>query len=211
MIIFNRVTKNEIKNLSFYVNPGDFIYIHNDSKKSIDTFFKLLNGTIKPTHGVIRFLSGGSYSTKVPRNKIGIVFNDNILLPDRTIEENLKFIMHIKKIDMKYHQNRIKRILEVVDIKKYLNEKPGNLLDHQLLRANIAQAIINYPPVLVLDNPTYKLDEVNTQSIYHLLKRLNHLSITIVLLSCKNNIIMDNDIRKININSNSCRKKGSYA
>lgn len=143
---------------------------------------------------------------------IACVFKNNILLTDRTLEENLEYIMRIKELDMKDCLTRIHRILDIVDLKQYADKRPFELLKHQIIRANIAQAIISYPPILVLEDIFSGLDEVNTQGIINLLKRLNRFSMTIVLLNSSSKIILGKEVRKINlISTHTEKKRGFYA
>lgn len=212
MIIFNKVTKNNIKELSLYINSGEMVCIYDDDSKKTKTLFELLNGIEQVEKGTIRYLDRGSYCIKPPNDLIGFVFNEDILLPERTIRENLKYIMRIKGLDMSCCDIRIRRILEIVDLKRCYNQTPENLLPHQVVRANIAQAILNYPPVIILEDPLVNLDQVNSQGIIHLLKRLSKFSMTVVLLTNKRDLILGKEVKVMKINSTfSEKKKGYYA
>lgn len=210
MLILNQVSNGIIKNLSFYIGYGEYVYLFSKDNQVITELFKLLRGTIKPESGVINWINNKGKPGH-PKSDIGVVFKENILLPDRNLKENLQYIMEIKNLDMTCADTRIKRILEVVDLFYCRQKKPVDLLPHQLVRANIAQAILNYPSVLILEEPTRKLDQVNTQAIIHLLRELNKLSMTIILLSSKN-LPTGKGIRTINLKENiDSRKRGFYA
>lgn len=212
MIIFNSVTKNGIKDFSLYISSGEMVCINDKDSKTISLLFNLISGEEMPDSGAIRFLSKGSYSTKIPENTVAFVFKKNILLANRSLEENLKYIMRVKELDMRDCSVRIRRILDIVDLKYCSSKKPADLLKHQLIRANIAQAIINYPPILVLEDILLGLDEVNSQGIIHLLKRLNKFSMTIVLLSSSSKIVVGKEVRKIKLlDMYSEKKEGFYA
>ncbi|MFP4661968.1 MAG: ATP-binding cassette domain-containing protein [Halanaerobiales bacterium] len=212
MIIFNNVSKDNVEKLSLYIDAGEMVCINDNDREKLRTVFKLLNGTEKVEDGIIRYFDKGSYSNIPAKNLMGFVFNEDILIPERTIKENIKYIMRIKELDMSCLEIRLKRIAEIVDIKNEINKKPGELLTHQLMRANIAQAIINYPPVLVLEDPLIGLDEINSQGIIHLLKRLNKFSMTIVLLNSKKDLVLGNEVRIVSMNdTQSDRRKDYYA
>ncbi len=212
MIIFNKVTKKDIKEFSLYISSGEMVCIYDKDSKKTNCLFNILNGTEKVEKGTIRYLDRGSYSSKLTNNLIGFVFKEDILLPERTIRENLKYIMRIKGLDMSCCDTRIKRILDIVDLKRYYDKKPNDLLPHQVVRVNIAQAILNYPPIIILENPLANLDQVNSQGIIHLLKRLNKFSMTVVLLSNNSDLILGKEVRFMKINSTiSEKKKGYYA
>ncbi|MFW6022263.1 MAG: ATP-binding cassette domain-containing protein [Halanaerobiaceae bacterium] len=210
MIIFNKVSKANIENLSFYINSGEMVCINDNNTDNIKTLFDLFQGAKKVDQGVIRYLKNGSYYNEPDKNLMGYVFKDNILLPDRTVDENMQFIMRIKDINMSSCENRIKRIMDIVDLKFYMNKRPGQLLSHQIVRANIAQAILSYPPVLILEDPFLALDEVNRMGIIRLLKRLNEFSMTVVILSSQNNLIFNQEIRIIKLSDTYIEKKKGY-
>lgn len=212
MIIINNLNKDNIKDFSMYIKSGEIVCINDKDSSKIKKIYKLLRGDEDPDKGVIRYLDKGSYTTKLPINLCGFVFKKNILLADRTLEENLEYIIKIKEIDMKDHINRIRRILDIVDLKLLSGYKPAELLKPQLLRANIAQAILNYPPVLVLEDPLLELDEVNSQGIIRLLKRLNKFSMTIILCTSSQKLILGKEARVVKLTNNfSEKKKGYYA
>ncbi|MEJ6950261.1 ATP-binding cassette domain-containing protein [Natronospora cellulosivora (SeqCode)] len=212
MIILNNVSIGNIKDLSFYVSSGELLCINDQDQEKINHLFKVMSGERKPEQGVIKYLDKGVYKRDIDRKSLGFVFKENILLKDRTLFENLEYIMQIKDIDMFSYKSRIRRILEIVDLKESYNKKPEQLLKHQLKRVNIAQAILNYPPALILEDPTKGLDELNSLGIIRLLKRLNRFSMTVVLLSTDNNLLIGKDIRRLKINNSlNNKKKGSYA
>lgn len=210
MIILNNISKGKIRNLTLYIKSGEMVCINDEKSSNVNTLFKLLSGQEKPDEGVIRYLDKGVYSTKAPKNLLGFVYKNNILLPDRTLKENLQYIMQIRELDMHNHQIMIRRILDIVDLKHCIHKKPGDLLKHQIIRANIAQGILNYPPVLVLEDPCLDLDEVNTQGIIHLIKRLNKFSMTIILLSSSRKLLRGKDLRLIKMNNIFTEKKKDY-
>lgn len=212
MIIFNKVSKKNINKFSLYISSGEMVCIYDNNSKKTNCLFNLLNGTEQVETGTIRYLDRGSYCINPTNDLIGFVFNEDVLLPERTIKENLKYIMRIKGLDMSCCDARIRRILDIVDLKRYYKQKTKELLPHQVVRANIAQAILNYPPIIILENPLANLDQVNSQGIIRLLKRLNKFSMTVVLLSNNSDLILGKEVRFLKINNSfSEKKKGYYA
>lgn len=210
MIIINKLCKNKIQNLSLYIRSGELVFVYDRKIANIQKLFHLFTGRIEAESGTIRYLENGSYQNLTGENKIGYVYSKNILLPGRTIKENMQYIMFIKNLNLAYSESRIRRILKFVGLDNYQDARPDELLDHQLLRANIAAAIINYPPVLILHQPTSVLDQVNAQGILHLLYRLNTLSMTIMILSSDPRPVLGNDIRFIKLNQCSGKEKKDY-
>ncbi|ACL70386.1 ATP-binding cassette domain-containing protein [Halothermothrix orenii] len=216
MIIFNQVFKKvkdtQIENLSFNINHGDFVLIKANNDRILKLLRDLLTGKVAPDKGMIRWFNSSYYSTSVKRENLGVVYKDNILLPRRTLLENLRYIMTVKGVSPKFVKPRIKKLLQIVDIYDKSNLTPDELLDHQLVRANVAQALVNYPSMLLLEDPTRDLDEVNAKGITHLMEDINRLSTTIIWLT-SDNIIMDNRKKLIDINNGKINipGKGSYA
>ncbi|MFW6016396.1 MAG: ATP-binding cassette domain-containing protein [bacterium] len=210
MIILNNISKGNIKDLSFYVSSGEMVCIIEKNQKKLKLLFNLMNGTEKVDKGAINYIDNDRYTRNMDRNQVGYVFNENIMLNERTLFENLEYIMQIKEIDMFSFRSRIRRILEIVDLKSLSTKRPKELLKHQLKRLNIAQAILNYPPVLILEDPTKDLDQVNSQGILKLLKRLNKFSMTVILLSSDKDLILGKDVRVLRIDSNYNEKKKGY-
>lgn len=213
MIVFNRVCKNGLKNLSFNINRGEFVYIYDASERVLEMLRDLMSGKEKPESGVISWLNCYNFNPELLKGDIGVVFKDNILLPDRTLAENLQFIMEIKGLNRAHFNLRLIRVLNIVGLEGYQNFRPGELLGHQLVRANIAQALLNYPSILILEDPSSRLDEVNSQAIIHLLKKINRLSLTVILLSSDKRLVLGDDIRVIRLEKGrrNEKKKGFYA
>ncbi len=203
MIIFNQVYKEEkgvkLKNLTFNIKRGDFVFIYDQDRDTLELLRKLMSGAASPDRGIIRWLNGYNFSSSVVKGEIGVVFRENILLPSRSIEENLRFIMEVRGLSRDYFIPRVNKLLNMVDLLECRNSKPGELLLHQLIRANIAQAMLNYPAILILEDPTVGLDEVNSQAIFRLLEKVNALSITVLLLSSDRKLVHRNHKRLIKL------------
>lgn len=210
MIIFNKVSKDKLKNFSLYIKAGELLCINEEDQDVLKTIFELLRGREKPEQGVIRYQDKGVYSSKAPGNFLGFVYRENLLLPDRSLEENLAYIMQVRDLEMRNHHVMVRCILDIVDLQHCSNKKPGDLLEHQIVRANIAQAILSYPPVLVLEDPFSKLDEVNGRGIINLIKRLNKFSMTIVLLNSSGKLLLGKGVRQVKVKEVFLERKDYY-
>lgn len=197
MIFFNQVNCGEINNLSFNIKRGEFAYIYVRNKEDISSLFKLIQGIKKPESGSIRWYNNYSYNNHFIKSDYGIVYRENLLLKYRTIKESIRYIIEINQLSNIFFENRIKKIIKLVGLDKELNMYPGDLLKHQLMRANLAQAIINYPTVLVVEDITCELDELNAQGILSLLKKLNKIPLTIIFLSSDRRLVLGKGIRSI--------------
>lgn len=212
MLIFNQVSRNDIGELSFYISCGEFAYIYYQESRDIEVLFNLIMGNTKPDDGVISWLNNDGLIQPFPIEK-RVVYKENILLPDRTVIENMRYIMQIRGFSNKYINNRARRVLNILGLDKLFDKRPGDLMKHQLVRANIAQAILDFPTVVIVENPTTMLDDVNAQGIIHFLKGINSLSLTIIFLSSDQRLIPGEGVKVIGsvLTSKSNREKGSYA
>jgi cell division transport system ATP-binding protein len=124
------------------------------------------------------------------RRKIGIVFQDFRLLPQKNVFENIAFAMEAAgKVD-EVIQADVPHVLELVDLGKKIWNFPHELSGGEKQRVAIARAIVNQPDVIVADEPTGNLDPVNTYDIVQILKRINDLG-TMVILTTHNKGVVD--------------------
>jgi len=208
LLLFSQVCKDELINLTFTINNGEFVYIYEQDIHKLQLLRDLMQGVTEPESGLIKRLN----ERYIPRD-IGVVFRENILLPERTLRENFRFIMEVKGIKTVSFKMRLRKIVDIVGLKGLEELRPGQLLTHQLIRANIAQALFGYPSILILEDPIVSLDEVNSQGIFRLLKNINRFSITIVLLTSRRKPVHGDKIRMIKLEESDPKgeKKGFYA
>ncbi|MGM0409984.1 MAG: hypothetical protein ACQEQF_04400 [Bacillota bacterium] len=189
MIIFSQVKKrvNEeitLKNMNFLIKKNDFVFIKEKNREVMKTITLLLSGRLKADYGLIKV----NYIRKTKNNSckdISIVHFDNIFLKNRNIEENLRFVLNLYSIKKYQAEFQIKRCLNIVDLKDYNSLLVKDLLPQQKLRLSIARSLLLRPSIIILEDPIYYLDEVNSQAIFHLLKKINKLNITIIFI-CSN-------------------------
>ena len=202
MIIFNQVEKYKngariLNKISFQINQNEFVIFYSNDDNVLSALRKLLSTESNPDNGLIKVSNKYDHKKDFFDNKIGIVYQQNILLNDRKLTENCKFILNVKNIARDYFQKRIDRVLELVDLEFAKNLTPKELLPHQLVRANIAQALLNYPSLLIIEKPTLNLDEVNSKGIIHLLETINNYGITVVLLSNNKKLVNGNNTGRV--------------
>ena len=201
MILFSNVSRKVSKNInlcniSFKINRNEFVFIYDENKKSLSLLRELLCGSLKPTEGLIRIMNYKS-TPDIFNKEIGVVFRDNILLPGRSLNQNYKFILDFMGEDRNYKEIRCDKILDIVGLKSCGDLFPKDLLYHQLVRANIGQSLLLHPSFVVIEDSTLKLDEVNSQAIYHLLEKINRLGITVVFLCSDQRMISRNKNKRV--------------
>jgi len=200
VIYFDRVGKVYADNsvalddVSFSVESGEFISIVGHSGAGKTTLVKMLLAEERPTSGAVFFESIDVH--KVPlnrmghlRRKIGTVFQDFRLLPQKTAYENIAFAMEAAGRPEAEIRSDVPHVLDLVDLGDKLNNFPDELSGGEQQRVAIARAIVNQPDVIVADEPTGNLDPVNTFEIVQILKKINDLGTTIILTTHNKGVI----------------------
>ena len=130
------------------------------------------------------------------RRRIGTVFQDFRLLPQKTAYENIAFAMEAAGRDDAEIASDVPQVLELVDLAEKIWNFPYQLSGGQKQRVAIARAIVNQPDVLIADEPTGNLDPINTHEIVEILKKINDLGTT-VILTTHNKGVIDNLKRRV--------------
>ena len=200
MIYFNNVTKHyndkdrSITNVDLTINQGEFVSIVGHSGSGKTTLIKLLLNEVKPTSGTVFFenqdihkLKGTEITTY--RRRIGVVFQDFRLLPNKTAFENVAFAMEAAgKTDDEIIAD-VPHALELVGLSHKARSFPSEMSGGERQRLAIARAIINQPEVILADEPTGNLDPQSTYEIVEILKKINDLGTTVVLTTHNKGII----------------------
>ncbi len=200
MIYYDRVSKiyadNSIalEDVSFSVEPGEFISIVGHSGAGKTTLVKMLLAEEKPSSGSVFFESINVHEIPLAkvgdlRRKIGTVFQDFRLLPQKTAYENIAFAMEAAGRAEEEIRSDVPHVLELVDLADKMNNFPGELSGGEQQRVAIARAIVNQPDVIVADEPTGNLDPVNTFEVVQILKKINDLGTTIILTTHNKGVI----------------------
>jgi len=201
MIYFQNVCKTYppgnmvcLEEISISVSQGEFVSIVGQSGAGKTTLVKLILAEEKPTRGSVFFNSVDIHSlsnrelTKL-RQKIGTVFQDFKLLPNKTAYENIAFAMEaVGKTDEEIAAD-VPHVLELVDLHSKATSFPHQMSGGEKQRLAIARAIINQPDLLIADEPTGNLDPINTHEIIQILKRINDLGTTVILTTHNKSVI----------------------
>ncbi len=200
MIHFDNVSKKypdqsvALEEVSFSVAPNEFVSIVGHSGAGKTTLIKMLLAEEKPTHGKVFFDSTDVH--KLSRNgindfrrRVGTVFQDFRLLPDKTVYENIAFAMEAAGRSDEEIEVDVPHVLELVDLGKKIWNFPHQLSGGEQQRVAIARAIVNQPDVVIADEPTGNLDPINTYDIVQILKRVNDLGTTVILTTHNKGVI----------------------
>ena len=182
-------------NITLKIAPGDFIYLVGETGSGKSSLLKVLYGELKVSAGNISLADIDLNKIKakeVPalRRKLGIVFQDFQLLSDRTVFENLSFVLQATgwKDKVKISQ-RINEVLESVHIREVKNKMPYTLSGGEQQRAAIARALLNYPEIILADEPTGNLDPEKSEKIIELFKDINSKGTTVLIATHDYSII----------------------
>jgi cell division transport system ATP-binding protein len=207
VIYFNNVSKvyrdaQALEDVSFTVEAGEFVSIVGHSGAGKTTLTKLILADERPTDGTVFFESINVHKLKSKdltdlRRRIGMVFQDFRLLPNKTAYENIAFAMEAVGKSDEEIKTDVPHVLELVDLSHRHAHFPGQLSGGEKQRLAIARAIINQPELIIADEPTGNLDPVNTHEIVQILKKINDLGTTIILTTHNRGVIDSVDKRVI--------------
>jgi len=184
-----------LESVSFSVEPGEMVYLVGESGAGKTTLMRLLIREIAPTSGDIYV--GEDNILEAPKNwipqlrrKIGVVFQDYQLIPDRTIHENVALVLEIMRVPKEQLLQRVQDVLELVGIPDKQFMFPVQLSGGELQRAAIARALVTAPSLLFADEPTGNLDPETGHGIMELLKKVQDLGTT-VLVATHDQVALD--------------------
>jgi cell division transport system ATP-binding protein len=178
------------------VNHGEFIYIIGKTGSGKSSLMKTLYGDLKLRRGEGSFVDYDLARLRdrdIPylRRKIGIVFQDFKLLPDRTVHENLLFVLKATGWKEKTEMNiKINEVLDKVGMKGALTKMPHQLSGGEQQRVAVARALLNDPEVILADEPTGNLDPQTSVEVMQLLREINQNGKTIIMATHDYALIM---------------------
>ena len=222
--MLDRVTKTynrrgpALDRASLHVEPKEFVLIVGPSGAGKSTLFKLLTREEKPTSGKI-IVGGIDYDRlhdkDIPllRRKIGVVFQDFKLLPNKTVAENVAFALEIASIPTNEIKHTVPKVLDVVGLKGKDRNYPLELSGGERQRVAIARAIVRQPKILIADEPTGNLDPKHAWDVIAVLEKINRFGTTVLLTTHNQEIVNKLRRRVVTINDGkiiSDRAAGQY-
>ncbi len=200
MIKFDNVTKkytNEsvsLEDINLHIKEGEFVSLVGHSGAGKTTLVKLILAEERPTTGTVFFedvdvhkLTSGDVVKY--RRRVGVVFQDFRLLPNKTAYENIAFAMEVAGRTDEEIRSDVPHVLELVDLGEKIHNFPHQMSGGEKQRLAIARAIINQPELLIADEPTGNLDPLNTYEIVQILKKINDMGTTVILTTHNKGIV----------------------
>ena len=176
-----------LSNINLEVHHGEFLYIIGKTGSGKSSFMKTLYADLPLVEGqasIVDYDLAALKEDNIPylRRKIGIVFQDFKLLPDRSVKENMLFVLKATGwTDKEEMQVKIDEVLEKVDLKSVANKMPHQLSGGEQQRVAIARALLNDPELILADEPTGNLDPQTSVEVMEVLRKINANGKTVIM------------------------------
>jgi cell division transport system ATP-binding protein len=201
MIRLEEVTKTykgansqALKGVSLDIARGEFVFLVGTSGSGKSTLLRLMLREERPDTGSVLVLGenlGRLPSRRVPqfRRKLGVVFQDFRLLPNKTVYQNVAFALKVIGKSKAFIETAVPDVLKLVGLEEKAGRLPNELSGGEQQRVAVARALVNRPEVLLADEPTGNLDPATSTEIMNLLERINLAGTTVVMATHDRSIV----------------------
>lgn len=206
-ITFDHVSKNfslisALKDISFEVKQGEFVFIVGSSGAGKSTLLKLILHQIKPSSGNIiidqvNYRQAKKWQIEKIRKSIGVIFQDFQLIADKSVEENIALALDIINYPHAEISAKIDEVIKKVNLNNRRFLFPSQLSGGELQRTALARALAINPQVILADEPTGNLDPYNSWNLVKLLKDINEQNHTTIVMTTHNNDIVSSLNKRI--------------
>ncbi len=207
-----------LKDINLNIDAGEFVSIVGQSGTGKTTLVKLLIAEELSSEG--RIIVGGwdvtrlkSREVPILRKQVGVVFQDFKLLPRKTVYENVAFAVEVSGESDEQVQSVVPHVLKIVGLEHKADRFPHELSGGEQQRVVIARALVHRPKILVADEPTGNLDSINTAEVIDILKKINELDTTVILVTHNKEVVNALKRRVVVMEKGSIvsdQKKGRY-
>ena len=221
MIDFKNVSKiyqpdiTALKNVSVHIDKGDFVFILGPSGAGKSTFLKLILREEKASKGLVN-VNGYDLSKikerDIPyfRRTLGVVFQDFRLIPGLTAYENIAFAMRVTNIDENEIKKRVPYILNLVGLAGKAQKFPAQLSGGEQQRVALARALVHNPDLVIADEPTGNIDPELSIEIMELLKAINSVGTTVLVVTHEHELAHRYSRRTIEMRAGCIEKDTSF-
>ena len=182
--------------INFNVEIGEFVFLIGKTGSGKSSLLKVLYGDLPLSNGHGAIVGHDLKQLKdrnIPllRRKLGVVFQDFKLLPDRTVFDNLEFVLKATGWKEKSKiRDRVNEVLKLVNVPADTNKFPFELSGGEQQRVAIARALLNHPQLIIADEPTGNLDPETSQEIMQLFRKLHAEGMSVIMATHDYNMIM---------------------
>ena len=197
--------KKNLSNINLTVDEKDFIYLIGKTGSGKSSILRTIYADMPINNGEAKVLEYNLTTIKrkeIPflRRKIGVIFQDFKLLPDRSVAKNLEFVLKATEWKNKQKiEERIDNVLEKVKMNDYSNRYPHELSGGEKQRVSIARALLNNPKLVLADEPTGNLDPATSMEIMNILNSINLNGTSIIMATHDYELISKNPKKTIRI------------
>ena len=201
MISVSNVTKQykgsprpALNNVSLEIEKGDFVFLVGESGSGKSSLMRLMLREDVASTGSVFVLGenlNGISSRRIPhfRRKLGVVFQDFRLLPNKTVAQNVAFSLEVIGKSQGFIQEAVADVLRLVGLDEKADRLPSQLSGGEQQRVALARAIVNKPAILLADEPTGNLDPATSEGIMALIERINLAGTTVVMATHDRGIV----------------------
>ncbi len=203
---YTRGAEEALTDVSFHVDPGEFVFVIGPSGSGKSTVIKLISCEERFQEGQIKV--GNTKLKKIRRRaipylrrNIGMIFQDFRLIESKTVYENVAFAMEILGKSKRQIKRQVPIILSSVGLRHKQDDYPNELSGGEQQRVGIARAIVNNPSIILADEPTGNLDPDTSEQIMGVLKNINESGTTVIICTHDENLVSMMQERIIEINN----------
>ena len=183
-----------LEDVNLHVDKGEFVFIVGASGAGKSSIIKLLLREKTATSGIVSVDGvnvGRLKQRQIPnyRRKLGVVFQDFRLIPNMTVYENVAFSLRVTDTSAKVIRNRVPYILNLMGLEKKAKRFPHEISGGEQQRVALARALVNYPPIIIADEPTGNIDPELSYEIVELLEGINQCGTTILMVTHEHEMV----------------------
>ena len=183
-----------LKGINLTIEDGEFVFIVGPSGSGKSTIIKMLSAEVRPTSGKVS-VNGYDIGTikqrEIPylRRTVGVVFQDFRLIENKSVYENVAFVMRAVGTPQRLIKKRVTYVLNLVGVLHKARRKPCELSGGEQQRVAIARALVNNPDAIIADEPTGNLDPARSLELMLLLEKINSMGTTVVVVTHAREIV----------------------